>query len=101
MDGETLVPRERFCGGSDWTPEAAAAAAGRRGIHLTPVHWQVLGCAREECLRTRHVPDARTLALRTGISRDEIERLFPGGACAVIAEIAGMEPPKGAHDPTT
>lgn len=97
MDGENLLPGERLCEGSDWTPEAAAVAAGRRGIHLTPVHWQVLGCAREECLRTRHLPDAYALAKWTGISPDEIERLFPGGACAVIAEIVGMAPTKRAH----
>ncbi len=101
MDRETLLPGERLCGGSDWTPEAAVAAASRRGILLTPVHWQVLGCAREECLRTRHLPDAFALATRTGISRDEIERLFPGDACAVIAEIAGMALPEGTHGPAT
>ncbi len=101
MNAQSPAPEDRPCGGSDWTPEVAAVAAGRRGILLTAAHWQILGCAREECLRTRHVPDACALATRTGISRDEIERLFPGDACAVIAEIAGMALPEGTHGPAT
>jgi sulfur relay (sulfurtransferase) DsrC/TusE family protein len=95
------APGERPCGGPDWTPEAAAVAASRHGILLSAAHWQILGCAREECLRTRHVPDTCALAKRTGINRDEIERLFPGDACAVIAEIAGMALPEGTHGPAT
>lgn len=76
-------------------------SASLHGILLTPAHWQILGCAREECLRMRHVPDTCALAKRTGISRGEIERLFPGDACAVIAEIAGMALADGAHGPAT
>lgn len=82
--------------GPDWTPDTAAEAARRHGIHLTPAHWQILGCAREECLRTQHLPDACALSETTGVARDEIEALFPGGACEVIAEIAGMTSPPGA-----
>ena len=94
----TTAPRPgaRRCGGPDWTPDSAAAAARRHGIHLTPAHWQILGCAREECLRTQHLPDTCALAERTGLARDEIEALFPGGACEVIAEIAGMTRPRWA-----
>lgn len=101
MNAQKPAPGERPCGGSDWTPEAAAAAAGRRGILLTPAHWQVLACAREECLMTRQLPDIATLSKRTGLSRDEIERLFPGGAGRVVAELAGMPHPEGARSPST
>jgi sulfur relay (sulfurtransferase) DsrC/TusE family protein len=101
VNAQNLAPTERPCGGSDWTPEAAAAVAVRLGILLTPPHWQVLACAREECLRTRRLPDVATLAMRTGIDRDGIERLFPGDAWLVIAELAGMAHPEGARGPAT
>ncbi len=98
MSSPSASPGARRCGGPDWTPDSAAAAARRHGIHLTPAHWQILGCAREECLRTRHLPDASVLARRTGVARAEIEALFPGGARRVIAEIAGMRPLRRAPD---
>ena len=95
MSSPSPSPGACRCVGPDWTPDSAAGAARRHGIHLTPAHWQILGCAREECLRTQHLPDTCTLAERTGVARDEIEALFPGDACEVIAEIAGMACPRG------
>ncbi len=76
----------------EWTPEAAESAARSRDLHLTAAHWQILGYAREEWLSTRHVPDACVLSQQTGVPREEIERLFPGDCCAVIAAIAGLVP---------
>jgi hypothetical protein len=71
--------------------ETAESAARALGIRLTATHWQVLGCAREECLRTRSRPDAGLLARRTGLAPEEIGRLFPGDASALIATLAGLD----------
>ena len=60
------------------------------GLDLSPVHWQVLTCAREECLRTHRFPDACRIAAVARIPRAELERLFPGAACDVIARLAGI-----------
>ena len=79
-------------GAPEWTPETAEAVARALGIHLTPLHWRVLGCAREECLRTRHFPAARAIAEASGLSRAELERLFPGRTCELIARISGLSP---------
>lgn len=71
--------------------EAAEAAAHSRGLTLSAAHWQVLFCAREECLSTRLRPDARVLSRKTGLSRAQIDLLFPGDSGEVIAEIAGLD----------
>jgi len=75
----------------EWTPEIAEENARSLGIHLTARHWQVLGCAREECLRTHHFPRPCAIAEASGLSRAELEKLFPGPTCAVIARISGLE----------
>lgn len=79
-------------GAPDWTPEIAEADARALGIHLTPLHWRVLGCAREECLRTHHFPAPCAIAEASGISRAELEELFPGRTCELIARISGLSP---------
>lgn len=76
---------------AEWTPDVAEANARTLGIHLTPRHWQVVGCAREECLRTHHFPRPCAIAEASGLSRAELEELFPGPTCTVIARIAGLE----------
>lgn len=60
------------------------------GIRLTPRHWQVVACAREECLRTHSFPGPCAIAEASGISRPELEALFPGKTCSLIAAIAGL-----------
>jgi sulfur relay (sulfurtransferase) DsrC/TusE family protein len=62
------------------------------GILLSPSHWQVLTCAREECLRTHRFPDVCLIVDTTRIPRAELENLFPGHTCDVIARLAGLPP---------
>lgn len=76
----------------DWSPEVAEERALGLGILLSPAHWQVLTYAREECLRTHRFPDACLIAETTRIPRAELERLFPGRTCDVIARLAGLPP---------
>lgn len=74
--------------------EGAESEARERGLRLTAAHWLVLCRAREECLSGRSVPDLIALARRTGLAPREIEQLFPGDACLLIAQLAGLnEPP--------
>ena len=75
-------------------PDVAEERALQAGLSLSPDHWQVLTVAREECLRTHRFPDACRIAETAGIPRAELERLFPGRTCDVIAHLAGL-PPKG------
>jgi sulfur relay (sulfurtransferase) DsrC/TusE family protein len=74
----------------EWTPAIGEAQASVLGIWLTPRHWQVIACAREECLRTHQFPGPCAIAEASGMSRSDVERLFPGEACKVIAAIAGL-----------
>ena len=60
------------------------------GLDLSPVHWQILTYAREECLRTHRFPDACRIAATARVQRAELERLFPGRTCDVIARLAGV-----------
>ena len=60
------------------------------GLTLSPVHWQILAFAREECLRTHRFPDACRIAATAQVPRTELERLFQGCACDVIARLAGI-----------
>ena len=76
--------------------EGAERHARERGLRLTAAHWLVLCRAREECLSGASVPDLVTLAQRTCLAPGEIERLFPGDTCRLIARLAGLdEPPCG------
>lgn len=76
----------------EWTLEVAEERALRLGLELSPVHWQILAFAREECLRTHHFPDPFRIAEKARVPRAELERLFPGKTCDVIARLAGIPP---------
>ncbi len=74
----------------EWTPDVAEERALELGLTLSPVHWQILAFAREECLRTHRFPDACRIAATAQVPRTELERLFQGCACDVIARLAGI-----------
>ena len=76
----------------NWSPDVAEERALELGLCLSPVHWQVLTYAREECLTTHRFPDACLITETTRIPRAELERLFPGRTCDVIARLAGLPP---------
>ena len=73
--------------------EGAARDARERGLRLTAAHWLVLCRAREECLSGLRVPDVAALARAAGLAPAEIELLFPGDPCALVARLAGLDEP--------
>ena len=76
--------------------ETAEQLALVHGCRLTAEHWRVLCRVREEWLSGLRANDVATLARGTGHTLAEIEGLFPGDSCALIARLAGIdEPPRG------
>ena len=78
----------------EWTPETAEAIAREAGIGpLSADHWTVLAHCREDAVRRGFAPCLRRLAELTGLREARIARLFPGSPSALVARVAGLEPP--------
>jgi tRNA 2-thiouridine synthesizing protein E len=79
----------------EWTPETAEAIAREAGIGpLSTDHWTVLAHCREDAVRRGFAPSLRRLAELTGLGGARIAQLFPGRPSALVARIAGLEPPR-------
>jgi tRNA 2-thiouridine synthesizing protein E len=73
----------------EWTPRMAEELAESEGLSLSEKHWCVIASARELIARNDRVPSLREVGATCGLTRAEIETLFPGGAAEVIARLAG------------
>ena len=81
--------------GTQWTPDVAELIALEVGIGpLTDKHWRVIALCREESARRGRPCSPSRLTKLTGLDREELERLFPGGPEFTIARIAGLPRPR-------
>jgi sulfur relay (sulfurtransferase) DsrC/TusE family protein len=74
----------------EWTAEDAEAVAAAEHIVLTEPHWRVIWCWREVAAREGRTPGPDDLLSCCGITRSDIQRLFPGTTSAVLSRIAGV-----------
>ena len=74
----------------DWSPDLAEAITAREGIVLGPLHWSVLGSAREHWAITGRAPGLAHLAACAGLAVDQVRALFSPDAEAVILRVAGL-----------
>ena len=77
---------------SIWSADLATQVARHDGLPpLTDRHWKVIGHIRERFFRVGGVPAMRLVCRQTGISRQEVKRLF--GGCRTIWRVAGLPNP--------
>lgn len=84
-DAHTSLPDD------EWTPVRAEREAAAAGLSLGPEHWRVIGYVRE--LAATHGLRATDVYVSvTCCGAEELSRLFPGDAVALLARIAGVSP---------
>lgn len=83
----------------DWTPAIAEFLAQQYGLHLTPLHWEVINLLRGFYLEYNASPSIRTLvnAMRQAYGAEKgnsiyLHQLFPGAALQAT-NIAGLPKP--------
>ena len=91
---ETPIERDAqgfLCRVEDWNPQIAERIAREIGIeHLSERHWQVVSSLRRAFLQRGTMPWLRMLSRVSGVSIQELYRLFPTGPSARVAKIAGI-----------
>jgi sulfur relay (sulfurtransferase) DsrC/TusE family protein len=75
---------------AEWSPEVAERVAQRAALVLGPLHWSVLGCAREIWASTGRAPSLAVIARCTGIPTSDLVTLFSTDTEAVIRRVAGI-----------
>ena len=77
---------------SAWTKGLGAQIAEIDGLGpLTDSHWMVIEHVRERFFRVGGLPAMRLVCRATGLSKDDMHRLF--GGCRSIWRIAGLPNP--------
>jgi len=85
--------------GNQWTPEIAELLARNSGIDaLTDRHWSVIALCREDAARRGTTPRGARIEELSGLSREELQRLFRGDPENTITRISGLPRP---HDAGT
>lgn len=83
----------------DWTPEIAEEIARECGLGaLSPRHWRVLLCFREEAAREGLAPDLAATAKLVGLPLAELDRLFRHQPLELVPRIAGLSRPAKSLD---
>lgn len=78
-----------------WTPAVAEVLAEEEGISpLSEEHWKVLTVCREEAARRGKSPGAWKLSRLSGVSIDDLKRLFASAPENLAARIAGLHKPE-------
>lgn len=88
---------------SDWSREAAAAAAQAESMELTPDHWVVIGALQRyfndnKQPHVRDLHDALNERFHAQGGLKYLYAIFPGGPVAQGCRFAGLEAPAGAVD---
>lgn len=79
-----------------WTPAIAEVLAEEEGISpLSEEHWKVLTVCREEAARRGKSPGIWRLSRLSGISVDDLRRLFAATPEKLAARIGGLRNPDG------
>jgi tRNA 2-thiouridine synthesizing protein E len=73
-----------------WDEDFAARVAGELGVELTERHRQVLAFLREAYAARGACPAVRETCRAVGLSRGELEALFPGGYRRGACRMAGL-----------
>ena len=76
---------------TQWTEAAAKQIARENGIEeLTDRHWLVINAIRDAYLRRHAARSIRVLTKVSGVSIDELYRLFPRNPGNLAGKIAGL-----------
>jgi tRNA 2-thiouridine synthesizing protein E len=88
---------------TDWSQEAARAAAASDGLDLEELHWEVIGAlqsffANNERPNVRELHDALEERFHAAGGLKRLYEKLPGGPVAQGCRLAGLEAPAGAAD---
>jgi len=80
----------------DWCEEVVYAFAKLENINeVTSDHWKVILYLRDYYQRFEIAPMIRKLCKETGLSREQIDTLFPSGPAKGACRLAGLPKPTG------
>ena len=79
---------------SQWNPEVGETLAASVGLSLTDKHWQVITFCREDAAQQGQSPGLRRISKLSGVTMNELYKLFPKGPGKLAARVAGLPKPQ-------